>query len=52
MPKQGLKKKLEFQFVFWASNSYILFAQNHFFLVLVYDFIRVVLPGPYPGFVD
>ena len=46
MPKQGLKKKLEFQFVFWVSNSYILFAQNHFLLVLVYDFIRVVLPGP------
>ena len=44
MPKQGLKKKLEFQFAFWASN--ILFAQNHFFLVLVYDVIRVVLPGP------
>ena len=36
----GLARKLEIQLVLWASSSFILLSQGHFWLVLVNDFIR------------
>ena len=36
----GHEKKIEFQLVLWASSFHISFAQGHFLLVSVNDFIR------------
>ena len=45
----GFGEKFEFQFVLWASNSHVFVAPGHFFLILVYDCLRMTWLDPWPS---